>query len=88
MKNNIFGVLFFIFIVIIMGFAIYKVSSGKETENLNNTEKATSIATSEKGTDITLAISGFDTINPIITKNKQVQDVTKLIFDSFRFSPF
>ena len=82
MKNNIFGVLFFIFIVIIMGFAIYKVSSGKENENQNSTEKATSISTSEKGTDITLAISGFDTINPIITKNKQVQDVTKLIFDS------
>lgn len=82
MKNNIFGYLFFIFIVIIMGFAIYKVSKNNDTQNINNSEGASNVANTEKGTDITLAISGFDTINPIITKNKQVQDITKLIFES------
>ncbi len=82
MKNNIFGYLFFIFIIIIMGFAIYKVSKNNNENNINNTESSSSIATSEKGTEITLAIAKFDTINPIITKNKQVQDVTKLIFES------
>ena len=82
MKHNIFGYLFFIFIVTIMGFAIYKVSKNNNAENINNTESSSSITTTEKGTEITLAISGFDTINPIITRNKQVQDVTKLIFES------
>ncbi len=82
MKNNIFGYLFFIFIVIIMGFAIYKVSKSDNSEATNNTEGSSSVTTTEKGTELTLAISGFDTINPIITKNKQVQDVTKLIFES------
>ena len=82
MKNNIFGYLFFIFIVIIMGFAIYKFSSNKNLEDGNTVEKTSSVSTSEKGKELTLAVSGFDTINPIITKNKQVQDVTKLIFES------
>ena len=82
MKNNIFGYLFFIFIVIIMGFAIYKVSKSNNFENANNTESSSSITTTEKGTELTLAIANYDTINPIITKNKQVQDVTKLIFES------
>ena len=82
MKHNIFGYLFFIFIVTIMGFAIYKVSKSNNAENINNIDGSTSITTAEKGTEITLAISNFDTINPIMTKNKQVQDVTKLIFES------
>ena len=82
MKNNIFGYLFFIFIVIIMGFAIYKVSKSNNSENANNLDSSSSIATTEKGTELTLAIANYDTINPIITKNKQVQDVTKLIFES------
>lgn len=82
MKNNIFGYVFFIFIVIIMGFAIYRVNSGEKKEENANTDILAGVATSEKGTDLTLAISGFDTINPIITKNKNVQDATKLIYES------
>lgn len=82
MKNNIFGYLFFIFIIGIMAFAIYTVNSNKEQENTENTDISSGVVTNERGTDLTLAISGFDTINPIITKNKKVQDVTKLIFES------
>ncbi len=81
MKNNILGYLFFIFIIIIMGFAIYKFNSGKTEENNNVTDSTKSISTAEKGKNLTLAVSGFDTINPIITKNKNVQDVTKLIYE-------
>ena len=82
MKHNIFGYLFFIFIIVIMGFAIYKFTKSQNVEDTNSTDGTSSVITAEKGTEITLAISGFDTINPIITKNKQVQDITKLIFES------
>ena len=82
MKHNIFGYIFFIFIIIIMGFAIYRVNSNKKEEEGNNSETGTSISTAEKGKELTLAISGFDTINPIITRNKQVQDITKIIYES------
>ncbi len=81
MKNNIFGYLFFIFIVVIMAFAIYSFNSNKKDENNNKAEVATKVVTTQKGTDLTLAISGLDTINPIVTQNKKVQDVTKLIFE-------
>ena len=81
MKNNIFGYLFSIVIIIIMAFAIYKVTSNNKQEQGKTTDGAGSVATTEKGTQITLAISQFDTINPIITRNKQVQDITKLIFE-------
>ena len=82
MKNNIFGYLFSIVIIIIMAFAIYKVTTNNNQEQGKAADSAGNAITTEKGTQITLAISQFDTINPIITKNKQVQDVTKLIFES------
>ena len=82
MKHNIFGYLFFIFIIVIMGFAIYKFTKSQNIDESNSADSGSSVVTSEKGTEITLAISGFDTINPIITKNKQVQDITKLVYES------
>lgn len=82
MKNNIFGYLFSIVIIIIMAFAIYKVTSNNNQEQGKTSDATGSIVTTEKGTQITLAVSQFDTINPIITRNKQVQDVTKLVFES------
>ncbi len=81
MKNNIFGYLFFIFIIGIMSFAIYKVNSSKSEETTNTIESTSSITNTQKGTDLTLGISEFDTINPIITSNKKVQDITKLIYE-------
>lgn len=80
MKNNIFGYLFIIFIMGIMSFAVYKAHK-ENNQNKINTEQGTTISVEEKGKEIVLAVSGFDTINPIITKNKNVQDVTKLIYE-------
>ena len=80
MKGNIFGYLFVIFIIGIMSFAIYKVKK-EDNNNKENREQTQIISTEEKGKEMVLAISGFDTINPIITKNRNVQDVTKLIYE-------
>ena len=82
MKNNIFGYLFFIFIIAIMAFAIYKVNYKDLEEQSQSEENATTSSNLEKGTELTLAISEFDTINPIITSNKKVQDITKIIYES------
>lgn len=81
MKNNIFGYIFILFIIIIMIFAIYKfkIEDSKKNNDLrlsNNT--ASSV---EKIKELTLAICDFDTINPIITKNKKVQDIDKIIYE-------
>ena len=82
MKNNFFGYIFILFIIIIMGFAIYRVKV--QNTDKNNGNSVASLASNqevEKKTEMTLAISDFDTINPIITSNKRVQDVDKLIFE-------
>lgn len=80
MKHNVFGYLFIVFVILIMGFSIYKAKfSGKN--NGDNNANTVSIDNTQKVGEITLAIAQLDSINPIITNNKQVQNVTKLIYD-------
>lgn len=81
MKNNFFGYMFILFIIIIMGFAIYKVKIQNEEKNIEKSTTSTSNQEVQKGKEITLAISEFDNINPIITSNKKVQDIDKLIYE-------
>ena len=81
MKNNFFGYVFILFIIVIMGFAVYKVKfqdKGEDTETGAGSSNSQEI---EKGKEITLGISEFDNINPIITSNKKVQDIDKLIYE-------
>ena len=81
MRNNIFGYIFIVFIIFIMGFAFYKVKIENAEEKSNNTMSVSSTSDVKKGKEMTLSISNFDTINPIITKNKKVQDIDRLIFE-------
>ena len=73
---------FILFIIIIMIYAFYKVKiQKKETDNKNNSIIQAEDKDVKKSKEITLAIPEFDTINPIITTNKKVQDIDRLIFD-------
>ena len=81
MKNNILGYIFILFIISIMGFAIYRVNFQNENKNEESIPREISEREKNKGKEITLAISSFDTINPIITNNKDVQDIDKLIYE-------
>lgn len=82
MKNNIFGYMFILFIIVIMGFAIYRVKiQNADKNNETGAGGSTNTQEIEKGKEITLAISEFDNINPIITSNKKVQDIDKLIYE-------
>ena len=80
MRNNIFGYIFVVFIIIIMSFAVYKIKIQNKDDKKNETAV---VQNGEviKGKEMTLAISGFDTINPIITKNQKVQDIDKIIYE-------
>ena len=53
MKNNIFGYLFLIFIIIIMGFAIYKVKTNNDDQSKLDGANASSVVTKQKGTKLT-----------------------------------
>ena len=81
MRNNFFGYIFIVFIVIILGFAIYMVKVKNKSNDENNTSKIAIAGEVEKGKELTLAISNFDSINPIITSNKKVQDIDRLVYE-------
>ncbi len=81
MRNNFFGYIFLVFIIIILGFAIYKVKVQNKSDEENNTSKTSITGEIEKGTEMTLAISNFDNINPIITSNKKIQDIDRIIYE-------
>lgn len=83
MKNNIFGYIFLFFIIGIMSFAIYKFNIQTNSNELQTSENNnTSQLGVTKGTDLTVGIFEFDTINPILSSNKKVQNISKIIFDS------
>lgn len=80
-KINIFKYIFIIVIIIlaIVTYSIYK-------KDKSNPEKKSVTQETEDTTNVVkelrLAISQMDTINPIISKNKHVQEISKIVFDS------
>lgn len=78
MKLNWFKYVFIIFIIVILVYAIYKIKNDDTTkifeQQINTTE-------SEKIRELKIGITSIDTINPILSKNKNVQDVQKLIYE-------
>lgn len=79
MKLNSLKYFFIIFIIVILIFSIFKI---KGQENINK-----KIITKEEeneiiNKEIKLGVASFDTMNPILTQNKNVQDISKLIYDS------
>lgn len=79
-KSNIFKYVFILVIIVLICYCIYYVySKNKEKENDNSNTTQTQETTIL--TDMRLAIANFDTMNPILTNNKNVQDISKLIFE-------
>ena len=80
MKSNFSKYIFIIFAIGIMIFAIIKI---KNDEKKNDTQQ---VQIEEKTEEITkelkLSVASFDSINPILSKNKSIQDISKIIFDS------
>ena len=79
MKSNVFKYLFIIFVIIIAIGAFFIIQSN---ENEQETQEDTSAEdTQEIVREIRLGIAQYDTLNPLLTTNKNVQDISKLIFD-------
>lgn len=81
MKSNFIKYIFFIIVIIVMGFAIYK--SNKEEKKAPEEEQIINeVSDNEQIKEITLGIAEYDNINPILSKNKYVQEISKIIYDS------
>ena len=81
MKNNFLKYMIIAIILAIVYFVIYNIYSNNKKEEESIIEN-TEYAETQVFDNIRLAISEFDTINPILSNNKNVQDISKLIFDS------
>ena len=80
MKNNFFMYIFIIFVIGIVAFAaiyIYNQNNNK----VNYGEISVYTEETQVIPNIRLAISGIDTINPILSKNQNVQDISRLIYE-------
>ena len=78
MKSNWIKYVFIIFIVFILIFAVYKI---KEEEQNNQNETEVTSGETKQIKEIKLGIASLDTINPILSNNKNVQDISKLIYE-------
>lgn len=79
MGRSFFKYIFVIVVIVLAGYTIYKSvkdDSAIQNEALDQTSK---VSTIQK--DLRLAIAEFDTINPILSNNKNVQEISKMIYE-------
>ena len=79
MKENFFKYIFILVIVALIGYCIYTVyqekNEPKQEEVVEQEEEPTILS------DLRLAIANFDTLNPILSNNQNVQDIARLIYE-------
>ena len=78
MKTNFFKYFFIIFAIILMIFAIVKIR--KDEKNSQKQNVVSREETEEIVKELKFGIASFDSMNPILTKNKNVQDIDKIIY--------
>lgn len=78
MKSNSFKYIFIIFAIAIMIFAIVKIKNDEQNVDEKIYEEP---ETEQIITELNLGVASFDSMNPILSKNKNIQDITKIIFE-------
>ena len=81
MKNNILKYIFFIFIILIAIFTIYTLNNKEQDTHKDDTQNTANQEEIKVQQVLNLGIAEFDTINPILSNNKYVQSISKLIYE-------
>ena len=80
MKSNIIKYIFILFVIFIIGFAVYKIYYKEEP--LDETIQTNTIETTEQIlTNMRIGIANFDNINPIISQNRDVINLATIIYE-------
>ena len=79
MKSNFIKYIFIVFIIVIIIAVIYELNQSDETP-VEEQQSQTSTE-EEMIKEITLGIASFDTINPILSQNKHVQEISRIIYE-------
>jgi len=80
-KNNIFKYIFFIFIIIIVIFTTYIINDNKQNNQQENIQNTTNQEEAKVEQNLKIGIVEFDTMNPILSGNKYVQSISKIIYE-------
>ena len=78
-SNNLFKYIFAAVVIVLIGYTIYLISQRNSNEDEKSIDQTSTVSNIQ--TDLRFAIAGLDTINPIITNNRNVQEITKVIYD-------
>ena len=76
MKNGI-KYIFFIFVIIIVIFAIFQINKTEKTQE----QPEEKVEVEKVKQELKLGIAEYDTINPLLSRNKYVQDISKIIYE-------
>ena len=77
MKSNFIKYVFIIFVIAIIVAVIYKV---KQNDKKVSEEPKVTVE-EDVIREINLGIAGFDTVNPILSQNKYVQEISRIIYE-------
>lgn len=67
------------FVILIIIFAVFNMTSKDKKKQSNEVQVSKEVVYQD---NIRLGVSNFDSINPLVTRNKQVMDIDQLIYES------
>lgn len=79
MENNILKYVFIIIVIGLIGFGAYNMLKNDQNTQEKTVDQTSTVNTIQ--TDLRLAVCNFDTINPILSNNRNVQEITKIIYE-------
>lgn len=78
MKSDFIKYVFIVFIIAIIFAVIYKIN---KDEGTTVKEPITTKVNEGIAKEITLGVAEFDTMNPVLSQNKHIQEISKIIFE-------
>ncbi len=79
MNNNIFKYVFALVVAVLVGYTFYIISQNKaDTSNISLDQTSTQ---NNILTDLRLSIAEIDTFNPLLSNNRNVQEISKLVYE-------
>lgn len=79
-KSNIIKYIFFAIVAVLVVYSVYIIYNKDKNKDTNNVQE-TKVADTNIIKEIRIPIVELDTLNPILSKNKNVQDISKLIYE-------
>lgn len=81
MKNNFIKYLFIVVVILLIVFAVFKINKDNSKNEEKNSGENSKKQETTVAQDLRLAIVNYDSINPILSKNSNVQDISRIVFE-------